>query len=83
MTGPGPVTLQLNLPVPAGRVSVAIYTTAFRKVAELSLGSMPAGITDVTLNLTDRFGAPLANGLYYLWVQVDGKRTLLKLLILR
>jgi hypothetical protein len=83
VAGPGPVTLQISLTSPAGQIRISLYTAAFRKVNETTLGPLPAGTTKVTLNLTDRFGTPLANGLYYVVVHVNGQRFTTKLLVLR
>lgn len=62
-------------------VEVEIFTTAFRKVQEETFPNVPSG-TEVTVQLTDRWGMPLANGLYYVVVIVDGRRSFAKLLIL-
>ena len=80
---PGPVTVRISLPVPAAEVDIQIFTTAFRKINEIRLAQVPAGVTDYSLNLADRWGKPLANGFYYVIVTIDGKRTIGKLLILR
>jgi len=63
-------------------VEVEIFTTGFRKVQEETFPNVPPGVA-VTLQLTDKRGTPLANGLYYLVVIVDGQRSIAKLLILR
>jgi hypothetical protein len=80
---PGPVTIQISLPVRAVEIGIQIFTSAFRKVNETKLMQVPAGVTDFSLNLADRWGKPLANGLYYVVVTVDGKRMIGKLVILR
>jgi hypothetical protein len=77
----GPVTLNPGLTAPSD-VRVDIFTVGFRKVNSLFFPSVPAGAT-VSLNLTDRFGTPLASGLYYLVLHTSQGRTILKLLILR
>ena len=81
--GPGPVTIQISLTAPAAEVDIQIFTTAFRKINEIQLAQVPAGVTNYSYNLQDRWGRPLANGLYYVVVTVDGKRTVSKLLILK
>ncbi len=63
-------------------VQVEIFTIAFRKVKVEAFPNVLSG-TAVTLSLTDQWGDPLANGLYYVVVEVDGKRSIGKLLILR
>jgi hypothetical protein len=64
-------------------VSLSVFTTAFRKVNEVNYGAQPAGIVKLPLPSQDKSGTPLANGLYYLVVKIDGKRLLGKLLVLR
>jgi hypothetical protein len=61
---------------------VEIFTASFRKVSTQDFGAVPSGST-LTLHLTDDHGAPLADGVYYVLVIVDGKRAVTKLLILR
>ena len=62
-------------------LEVEIFTTAFRKVQEVVFPNVPPGVA-VTVELTDKWGTPLANGLYYVVVIVDGRRSFAKLLIL-
>lgn len=81
--GTGPVTLQITLTAPASRVTVSVYTTAFRRVNEITLTNLPAGTTEEALPLMDRSGVPLANGLYYIVIQTPQGRFLAKLLVLR
>ena len=63
-------------------VEVEVFTTAFRKVKEDIFPNVPSGVA-VTVKLSNKWGTPLANGLYYLVVIVDGQRSIAKLLILR
>ena len=81
--GSEPVTIQISLPAPASEVDIQIFTTAFRKVNEIRLAQVPAGVMDYSYNLEDRLGKPLANGIYYVVVTIDGHRSVEKLLILR
>jgi hypothetical protein len=83
VTGPGPVTVQVSLGSPALKVTIEVFTLAFRKVNEITLSNVPAGITDIALFLTDRGGKPLANGLYYLLVQTPQGRSITKIMVLR
>jgi hypothetical protein len=55
---------------------------AFRKVQDKTYPPMPSG-TAITLTLTGKSGNPLANGVYYVVVTVDGHRSIGKLLVLR
>ena len=62
-------------------VEILIFTPAFRKV--LDIHRTVLGGTPVPLELKDAWGKPLANGLYYVFAIVDGKRSMAKLLVLR
>ena len=63
-------------------VTVKIYTVAFRKVVERTYENIPSG-TAVPLELADRWGTPLASGLYYVVVDTNTGRSTGKLIILR
>jgi hypothetical protein len=63
-------------------VTVQIFTVAFRLVQQQVFDQVPAG-TDVSIELKDKSGKPLASGLYYVVVTVDGNRMIGKLVILR
>jgi hypothetical protein len=63
-------------------VRIEIFTEAFRKILDKTYPSVPSGAA-VTVELKDKWGAPLANGLYYVVVIIDGHRFIAKLLILR
>jgi hypothetical protein len=63
-------------------VRVEIFTGAFRRVQDRTFYNQPGGVA-VTIELKDKWGAPLANGLYYVVVVIDGHRSIAKLLILR
>jgi hypothetical protein len=73
----------LTIPL-SGTVSVkiSIYTLAFRKVREESLGGVTAS-SGIVLNLVDQWGNPLANGLYYVVIEAEGNRWTEKLMVLR
>jgi hypothetical protein len=84
---PNPVsgpTVQV-LPPPytgAANVRVEIFTLAFRKAQDTTFDSVPSG-TAVSVSLTGRDGKPLANGIYYVVVTVNGQRSTGKLLVIR
>lgn len=82
-TGPGPVTVQITLSSPADRVDLLVFTTAFRRVNEIALANLPEGVTDAALPLTDSWGKPLADGLYYVVVGTPQGRLITRLLVLR
>jgi hypothetical protein len=71
----------LNL-TSSANVRIQIFTVSFRKVVDETIPSVPAGTSKLPVALVDREGRPLANGLYYVVVTVNGKRSVLKLLIL-
>lgn len=63
-------------------VRVEVFTTAFRKALDETFPNAPSG-TAVTIPLTDSWGHPLANGLYYVVATVNGRQSIGKLLVLR
>ena len=63
-------------------LKVQIFTTAFRLVREEDHPQPLPGVA-VNLDLRDKAGAPLADGLYYILCDLDGRRSMTKLLILR
>ncbi|HTC20898.1 MAG TPA: T9SS type A sorting domain-containing protein, partial [bacterium] len=76
-------TVQLNPGLTsASNVSIEIFTVAFRKVAVLNDANVQPGAV-LPVPLVDKTGTPLASGLYYLVVQTNQGRTIVKLLILR
>ena len=76
-------TVNVLPPAHAGMedVRVEIFTSGFRKVQDEVFPSVPPGVA-VTVELKDRWGRTLADGLYYILVAVNGKRSFAKLLIL-
>lgn len=63
------------------RYKLKVFTLAFRRIItkDFSQGVPP----DLTMDLKDDWGKDLANGLYYVVVDQDAKRTILKLLVQR
>jgi hypothetical protein len=80
--GTKPIHIHVQGIVGTADVRVEIFTTAFRKIQDVTFPKVPAG-TDVEISLVDRGGNHLANGLYYVRVQSNGGRQIIKLLILR
>jgi hypothetical protein len=68
--------------VSSGNVRIQIFTVAFREVEDETIPNLPAGTSKVSVPLVDREGKPLADGLYYVVITANGKRSVLKLLIL-
>jgi hypothetical protein len=64
-------------------VKIKVFTSAFRKVWEADIPSMSPPGREVPLPLADKWGAALANGLYYVVVSTDGGILKVKWLILR
>src|ERR1039458_5215773 len=63
-------------------VKVQVYTIGQRKVKEAFYPNALPG-SSVTLDLIDKGGAPLANGLYFVAVTTPNGKSILKLLVLR
>lgn len=82
VSGGTSTTLRLTLRV-SSNVRVQIYTLAFRKVYDHTFAALSAGSQNLTIPLADSEGNPLANGLYYVIVTVNGQRTVLKLVVTR
>ena len=80
--GSRPVSIHVPGRAGTSNVKVQIFTLAFRLVQQQAFQDMPVG-TDVKVDLKDKWGHPLASGLYYVVVTVDGQRTVGKLLVLR
>jgi len=81
--GTGPLTLSANWESPQAWVRVAVFTTAYRKIAEWSFTNIKAGEWSVPLDPRDRRGAPLSDGLYYLVLTTPVRRYVLPLVLLR
>ena len=70
VVGAGPVSIRIQ--VPSGSwVEWSVFTTAFRRILDIS---NPVSGNDAVLvwNLEDHWQNPVANGLYYLRVQING-----------
>jgi len=75
-------TVQLQLPVSnAVNVTVDVYTISFRGVKTTHVPQVGGNI--LTIELVDRSGVCLANGLYYFVIQANGQRWTSKVLVLR
>ncbi len=81
VTGP---TVNILPPAYSGTedVRVEIFTASFRKVQDETFPNVPKG-TAITVELKDRWGRSLADGLYYVVVTVEGRHSIGKLLLLR
>lgn len=84
---PNPVTgpaVNVLAPAYSGSqdVRVEIFTLSFRKVLDETFPKVTSG-TALNVPLTDSFGHPLADGLYYVVVTVNGGHSTAKLLVLR
>ena len=80
---PGQDAIHLHFPpCDQGRgMRVKIFTLVSRKVLDKDIPQVPVGV-DMTLELKDNWGVPLANGLYYLVIDGPRGRTIGKLLVL-
>jgi hypothetical protein len=63
-------------------VRIQVFTVAFRKVRDRTFPVTNSG-TSLEITLTDNWGKPLANGLYYVAAWTPRGRSIGKLLILR
>jgi hypothetical protein len=77
----GPFHLALPLTVPSD-VRVAIFTVAFRKVQETTFSQAPVGAV-LTIEPMDKWGTPLASGVYYVVAVTPQNHYTLKLLLIR
>jgi hypothetical protein len=75
-------TVNLQLPMSdAVNVTVDVYTIAFRAVKTVHIPQMTGQTT--TLQLVDKAGINLADGLYYFVIQANGQHWTNKVLVLR
>ncbi len=76
--GTGPLSFPIQAPI-GSTVHWTIYTTAFRKVYD-NTQPIPGNNGIFYWNLLDSWGNPVANGFYYVRVQVTGTITSTKIL---
>jgi hypothetical protein len=76
----GPVQIDVAMPG-SGTIEMDVFTTAMRKIAEHATVVNGAGgtVTSVQWDLRDKTGMPIANGLYYLRLQVSGAQASTKI----
>jgi hypothetical protein len=77
------VQAKFHIPTTVAKLRVCLYTVGYRKVCENSLSNVPAGWNSVSLEGKDSQGVPLANGVYYVSVEVPQGKKIGKLLILK
>jgi hypothetical protein len=80
--GSQPVSVHMPGGIGTSDVTVQIFTVAFRLVQLQVLPQLPLG-TEIQIELKDKWGHPLASGLYYVVVATNEGRHVAKLLILR
>ncbi len=73
--------IQLNL-ISISDVRLQIFTTVSRKIRDITIPQVAAGM-DATLDLVDKAGDPLANGLYFVAITTSQGKLVQKLLILK
>jgi hypothetical protein len=77
------VTVNVTV-IQAGEVvRIQIFTTAYRKVCETTMTTLPTGTTAVKVPLMDKQNRLLSNGCYYLVVTTNAGRSIGKLVVLR
>jgi hypothetical protein len=80
----GTVPARIQIPIRAVTdVKVKVYTTGFRKIQQLDFYGLGPADSELTLPMSDKWGASLANGLYYVVVAMDQGVYRVKWLILR
>ncbi len=75
-------TVQLSLPRET-HVALAIHDIAGRQVRVLLSGRVPAGDRNVSWDLREAGGAPVANGIYFAVLQVEGRTITRRVSVLR
>ena len=66
-----------------GKVAVAVYSMAGKKVRDLKSGALKAGFYEIAWNGADDSGRPLAAGSYVVRLKLDGKTINKKAVLLR
>ena len=79
----GPAEIQVFLTQPQDYLTVKVFTTAFRKVYEDTVKTIPAGVFTYGMDTTRFEGGAAANGLYYVVITTPSNRWISKLLILK
>jgi hypothetical protein len=95
-TGTEPVTVAVTLSQPSDAMTVQIFTVAFRMVQDTLVSTGPTGVSSsvsggttaktwhIPITLNDKWGTPLASGLYYVVLSNhNGYHSVSKLLLLR
>jgi hypothetical protein len=89
------VTVQVSLAQQADTVKLQIFTLAFRSVQDMTVTSLSPNVTASTVTgasdktwkiqipASDKWGSPLASGLYYVVITSYNKKAIAKMLILR
>jgi hypothetical protein len=77
------VTVNVEVREPGEAVRIQVFTTAYRKVSETALATLPVGVTPVKVALRDRKGGRLSNGVYYIRVIAGAGEAVGKLAVLR
>jgi hypothetical protein len=83
LKGPGPTNLQVVFPETESFVTIKVFTTAFRKIYEDTIQSVPQGTFTYSLDPDHFKGSRAANGLYYVSITTPSKHWVLKLLIFK
>jgi hypothetical protein len=78
--GRGGTTLHFGLPRP-GAMELALYDSQGRRVRELLSGMQPAGTYGIRWDGCDEGGRPVASGLYFVRLSVEGRRLSARLAI--
>ncbi len=64
-------------------IKIEVYTLLGRRVSMLMNKRLPAGVYTIHWNGTNNQGAPLASGIYFLWIQSEGTHEVQKIVLTR
>lgn len=77
------LTLTVGFAKPTTWLQIKVFTVADRRVKNVTLQSLPAGMNTIPVEMKDDWGTPLADGLYYLYLVTPDQKFTKKVLILR
>lgn len=77
------LTLTIGFAKPTVWLQIKVFTVADRRVKNVMLQSLPAGMNTIPVEMKDDWGTPLADGLYYLYLVTPDQKFTKKILILR
>ena len=82
-TGAELLTIRFGVPAPCLAGHLAVFDASGRVVRTLMKGACPAGIHAVPWDGREDSGAPAASGLYFIRLDLDGRRAVRRAIVLR